>query len=234
MSRRELIDGVENGFGSLPPGCHIHLQRQTREQVLQGPARADHAELARGCSTELQAYAALRGRASVRLARLPPRPGAGARRRVPGGHRPGRSGWTALKRDAGLLVAEPGPEEDYFSRRLADLLHVDDPKRLDLMAAVGAQGRPARRSLDAASAHWHCRCWPTRSTAGTSRPASHTAFLERLARHPAVARGTRRAGGRAAGTQHAAAPCRCRGWRTRRCACTPPTARARSSRLSAG
>jgi hypothetical protein len=36
LSRRELVDGVENGFGSLPPGCHIHLQRQTREQVLQG------------------------------------------------------------------------------------------------------------------------------------------------------------------------------------------------------
>ena len=36
LSRRELVDSVENGFGSLPPGCHIHLQRQTREQVLQG------------------------------------------------------------------------------------------------------------------------------------------------------------------------------------------------------
>jgi len=34
LSRRELAQGVENGFGSLPPGCHIHLQRQAREQVL--------------------------------------------------------------------------------------------------------------------------------------------------------------------------------------------------------
>ena len=25
LSRRELVDGVEHGFGSLPPGCHIHL-----------------------------------------------------------------------------------------------------------------------------------------------------------------------------------------------------------------
>lgn len=30
QSRRALLDSVENGFGSLPPGCHIHLQRQTR------------------------------------------------------------------------------------------------------------------------------------------------------------------------------------------------------------
>ena len=36
LSRRELVAGVENGFGGLPPGCHIHLQRQTREQVLRG------------------------------------------------------------------------------------------------------------------------------------------------------------------------------------------------------
>jgi superfamily II DNA or RNA helicase len=34
LSRRALTEGVENGFGSLPPGCHIQMQRQTREQVL--------------------------------------------------------------------------------------------------------------------------------------------------------------------------------------------------------
>ena len=37
------------------------------------------------------------------------------------------------------MVAEPGPEEDYFSRRFGDLLHVDDPRQLDVMAAVGAR-----------------------------------------------------------------------------------------------
>jgi hypothetical protein len=67
LSRRELVDGVENGFGSLPPGCHIHLQRQTREQVLQG-LRALTTQNWRRLKTELQTYAALRGRASVRLA----------------------------------------------------------------------------------------------------------------------------------------------------------------------
>ena len=53
----------------------------------------------------------------------------------------GRSGWTNLKRQAGLLVAEPGPEEAYFSRRFADLLHVDDPLRLAAMEAA-ARGVP--------------------------------------------------------------------------------------------
>jgi superfamily II DNA or RNA helicase len=58
LSRRELVDGVENGFGNLPPGRHIHLQRQTREQVLEledvyrawhrpGPQRLDGTEARR-------------------------------------------------------------------------------------------------------------------------------------------------------------------------------------------
>jgi superfamily II DNA or RNA helicase len=34
LTRNQLIDAVEHGFGTLPPGCHIHLQRQTRQQVL--------------------------------------------------------------------------------------------------------------------------------------------------------------------------------------------------------
>ncbi len=49
------------------------------------------------------------------------------------------SGWTTRKRAAGLLVAEPGPEEAYFSRRFADLLHVDDPWRLNVLASVAAR-----------------------------------------------------------------------------------------------
>ena len=88
LSRRELVDSVENGFGSLPPGCHIHLQRQTREQVLQG-LRALTAQNWRRLKTELQTYAALKGVTGVRLADFPARPGAGAGRRLPNRHRPG-------------------------------------------------------------------------------------------------------------------------------------------------
>jgi superfamily II DNA or RNA helicase len=86
LSRRALANGVENGFGSLPPGCHIHLQRQTREQVLQG-LRSLTLQNWRRLRAELQTYAALRGRSSVRLG-LSPRASVGARRRVPHLHRP--------------------------------------------------------------------------------------------------------------------------------------------------
>jgi superfamily II DNA or RNA helicase/HKD family nuclease len=143
LSRRELLSGVQDGFGSLPPGCHIYLQRQTRDQVLQG-LRALTTQNWRRLKTELQAYVALRGRTSVTLASFLHdqalelddvyRASTGA----------GRSGWTNLKRDAGILISEPGPEEEYFSRRFADLLHVEDPRRLNAMRSVASNLDGAR------------------------------------------------------------------------------------------
>jgi hypothetical protein len=57
----------------------------------------------------------------------------------------------ARRRPAGR---EPGPEEDYFSRRFGDLLHVDDPERIDLLLKVAEpapeyrpQGEHERRLL---------------------------------------------------------------------------------------
>ena len=180
LSRRELTDGVENGFGRLPPGCHIHLQRQTREQVLQG-LRALTMQNWRRLRTELQTYAALRGRASVRLADFLHDQALDLEDVYRGN---GRSGWTALKRDAGLIASEPGPEEEYFSRRLADLLHTDDPKRLDLMAALGGlndQSLPAD-----ASAELELQMLAYQIDGQHAQAASHTAFVERLARHPLI------------------------------------------------
>ena len=184
LSRRELVDGVENGFGSLPPGCHIHLQRQTREQVLQG-LRALTTHNWRRLKTELQTYAALKGRASVRLADFLHDQALELEDVYRTGTGQGRSGWTALKRDAGLIVAEPGPEEDYFSRRFGDLLHVDDPRRLDVMAAAGArQGRP-----EALDAHGELgrQMLAYQIDGRHEQAAGHEAFAERLARHPAIA-----------------------------------------------
>ena len=184
LSRRGLVDGVENGFGSLPPGCHIHLQRQTREQVLQG-LRALTTQNWRRLKTELQTYAALRGRASVRLADFLHDQALELEDVYRAGIGQGRSGWTALKRDAGLIVAEPGPEEDYFSRRFGDLLHVDDPQRLALMAAVSAsQGHaPALDAKDALGVQMLAYQIDGRH----EQAAGHEAFIERVERHPAIA-----------------------------------------------
>ena len=184
LSRRELVDGVENGFGSLPPGCHIHLQRQTREQVLRG-LRSLTSQNWRRLKTELQTYAALRGRLSVQLADFLHDQALELEDIYRAGTGQGRSGWTSLKRDAGLIVAEPGPEEDYFSRRFGDLLHVDDPRRLDVMAAVGLQqvGSPALDAEDALAVQMLAYQIDGRH----EQTAGHEAFLARLARHPAIA-----------------------------------------------
>jgi superfamily II DNA or RNA helicase len=184
LSRRELVDGVENGFGSLPPGCHIHLQRQTREQVLQG-LRSLTSQNWRRLKTELQTYAALRGRSAIQLADFLHDQALELEDIYRTGTGQGRSGWTSLKSDAGLIVAEPGPEEDYFSRRFGDLLHVDDPRRLDVMAAVGSRqgSSPALNAEDALGVQMLAYQIDGRH----EQAAGHEAFLERMEAHPAIA-----------------------------------------------
>lgn len=137
LTRRELLDAVENGFGHLPPGCHIHLQKKTREQVL-GGLRSLTMQNWRRLKSELQSYAALRGRNAVRLADFLRDQALDLRDVYRASTGQGRSGWTAIKREAGLLVGEPGAEEEYFSRRAADLLHVDDSARLRVMTKLPA------------------------------------------------------------------------------------------------
>jgi hypothetical protein len=184
LSRRELVDGVENGFGSLPPGCHIHLQRQTREQVLQG-LRSLTSQNWRRLKAELQTYAALRGRSSIQLAGFLHDQALELEDIYRTGTGQGRSGWTSLKRDAGLIVAEPGPEEDYFSRRFGDLLHVDDPRRLDVMTAVGSRqgSSPALNPEEALGVQMLAYQIDGRH----EQVAGHEAFLERMEGHPTIA-----------------------------------------------
>jgi superfamily II DNA or RNA helicase/HKD family nuclease len=184
LSRRELVDSVENGFGNLPPGCHIHLQRQTREQVLQG-LRALTTQSWRRLKTELQTYASLKGRTAVRLADFLHDQALELEDIYRTGTGQGRSGWTSLKRDAGLIVAEPGPEEDYFSRRFGDLLHVDDPRRLDAMAAAGA--RHGQHDTFDAQGALGVQMLAYQIDGRHEQAAGHEAFAERLERHPAIA-----------------------------------------------
>ncbi len=180
LSRRALAEGVEQGFGSLPPGCHIHLQRQTREQVLNG-LRNLTMQNWRRLRTELQSYAALRGRASIRLAEFLHDQ---ALELEDVYRSSGRSGWTALKRDVGLIVAEPGPEEDYFSRRFEGLLHVDDPHRLDLLQSIGAPG--ARSGQITPETALTSQMLAYQIDGRNDQVAGHHAFLARLEAHPAI------------------------------------------------
>lgn len=183
LSRRELVEGVEKGFGSLPPGCHIHLQKQTREQVLQG-LRALTTQNWRRLRIELQSYAALRGRTSVRLADFLRDQALELEDVYRTSTGQGRSGWTALRRDAGLIVAQPGPEEEYFSRRFGDLLHVDDSRRIDSMKRLGTgNGDPSPSDTMSARS---IQMLAYQIDGRHEQVAGPEAFVQRLARNPAV------------------------------------------------
>ncbi|PXW95441.1 superfamily II DNA or RNA helicase [Sphaerotilus hippei] len=184
LSRRELLAGVEQGFGSLPPGCHIHLQRQTREQVLQG-LRALTVQNWRRLKTELQAHVALRGRTAVTLAGFLQDQALELDDVYRASTGSGRSGWTNLKREAGLLAAEPGPEDEYFSRRFADLLHVDDPRRLGVIEAVATDLAGARRAVAEAPGAVQMLAY---QIDGRQEQRGHAAeFVERLHAQPGIA-----------------------------------------------
>jgi superfamily II DNA or RNA helicase len=99
LTRRELIDAVENGFGSLPPGCHIHLQKQTREQVLRG-LRTMTQQSWRRLRSELMTYVALRGNQQLGLANFLHDHALELEDVYRASTGSGRSGWTSLKRDA--------------------------------------------------------------------------------------------------------------------------------------
>lgn len=134
LNRRQLRDGVEHGFSQLPSGCHLQLQKRTREQVLRN-LQALIQQNWRRLIRELQAYVSLNGRQTVSL----PRFVHDQALEISDIYRDsGNSGWTSLKRAAGLLSGAAEPEENYFGRRFSDLLHIDDSRQLALMQRIAS------------------------------------------------------------------------------------------------
>ncbi|MBI4622740.1 MAG: DUF3427 domain-containing protein [Verrucomicrobia bacterium] len=180
LSRGQMIDAVEKGFSSLPPGCHIQLQQFTREQILTSLRTAINQSWRR-LRAELQSYVALRGRANVRLADFL-REQAVQPDEIYRSH--GRSGWTALRRDAGLLITHEGPEDEYFGRRFSDLLHYDDPEQTDLLLRVSDPAMP----YQALSERERCRLQMLAYQVDGQHHQTGTgsAFLGRLSRAPEI------------------------------------------------
>jgi len=185
LTRRRLIDAVEHGFTDLAPGCHIHLQRQTREQVLRSLRTLSSGTWNR-LAAELQAFARLRGIGEMTLGEFV------HEQRVELGEiyrGTGRSGWTTLKRRAGLLPGAGSEDEANLSRRLGALLHVDDPAYLAAVrhfAERGAAGSAAEdESLDHAdSLRQQMLTYQVLSGPSAAGPS---VLRERLAANPACA-----------------------------------------------
>ncbi len=169
MSRRELADAVKaNSFGFLPAGCHIHLQRQTRTQVLASLQSFSSNNWSR-LRNELAAFSAIRGRSVITLSEFINEQGI----ELSDIYREnGSSGWTTLKRAAGLISSDLSEQDLDLSKRLGGLIHVNDPKQIEALRHVAYQSalppdRSDARALEARLQMAAYQIFPLTSQAGS-------------------------------------------------------------------
>ncbi len=137
LTRSELVESVAHGFNRLPPGCHIHLESQTREQVLRNLKLAVQQSWRR-LQAELRACIGLRGGREITLAGFLEEQALNLLDLYP--NRAGGSGWMALRRACGLPTPPAGPNDEDLGRRCGWLLHIDDPAQIVCLRRVGEQG----------------------------------------------------------------------------------------------
>lgn len=144
LPKRRLIEELDHGFPTLPPGCHIAFDRVAGERVLASLKTIAH-QTWRRLTRELQGYAAMRGPENVSLAHFLNDQAL----ELPDIYRAkSAGGWTALRRSAGLLQGEASGEEAYLGRRFADLLHSNDPLALKLWRLLAEKGAEAWNEMD--------------------------------------------------------------------------------------
>jgi superfamily II DNA or RNA helicase len=123
LSRRQLGEAVEKGFGQLPPGCHLQLEKVARERVLENLRQSLRVN-ARRLRSEVLAWAAGRT-GTLRLADFLRDQGI----ELSDLYENGRS-WQGLLRAAGLPHVPFGPEDEMLLERAGRLLHANDPRLL--------------------------------------------------------------------------------------------------------
>ncbi len=144
LPKGRLSAEVENGFPTLPPGCHISFDRVARDRVLASLKFIANQTWPR-LRRELQGYAALRGAENVTLVSFLNDQALDLGDIYRGS---ANSGWTALRRAAGILHGQPNVDEEYIGRRYADLLHANDPAYLNLWVRISERGDQLWRELD--------------------------------------------------------------------------------------
>ena len=138
LQRGHLRSAVEQGFPSLPSGCHLKLDKVSRQTILESLKTALGGGTQR-LARELRACADAHG-GSVTLAQFLDDTG----RRLEDVYATGY--FTALRRLACVPTLPPTPEEETLGSRLGLLTHLDDPARLIIY------GRLARGQLGSADA----------------------------------------------------------------------------------
>src|SRR5690348_2523825 len=112
---------IEADFPYLPAGCHIHLDRVSRDIVLNNVRQAIR-------SRRADLVADLRQLGDVRLSDYLVQAG----RTLDEIYRGAPMGWNALRRRAQLPAPPVGPDEDGLVRAINRLRHIDDPERVGL------------------------------------------------------------------------------------------------------
>jgi superfamily II DNA or RNA helicase len=125
LPRRQLAQAAEEGFPYLPSGCHLELDRQSREWVVDNLKQAVLANR-RSLVRELQSLAA---REPVR--RAPPLDNFLKETGVDLEDVAKAGGWALLRRAANLDDRPVGSDEDVLRKGVRRLLHLDDPERID-------------------------------------------------------------------------------------------------------
>ncbi len=172
-SRRQLERDVETGFPFLPSGSQLVLDTVAQRIVLdnvRAQLRLRRRDLVADARSHgdlpLAEYLAESGRELVDVY------GRG-------------SSWTALRREAGLPTAPPGPDEDTLLKRVVGFAHVDDPERASAYARLAAVDGPRYDELtpreQVLARMLFFVLWPDRGG-----HASYDDGLTRLRAHPAV------------------------------------------------
>jgi superfamily II DNA or RNA helicase len=125
VSRGRLENEIADAFPSLPPGCVIDLDRDVRDIVLRNVRQAIQLSW-RELTNELRSYG------DVDLAEFLAQSGLD----LDDLYRNTRPGWLALRRAAGYAAAADSDVDSELGKAFGRMLHLDDPERLDFLAAV--------------------------------------------------------------------------------------------------
>lgn len=137
LTRKEIVTGVEKGFGRLPLGCHIQLQKKARDYILESLKQAVNFSWKR-LAQELVHYRQRTGSLSLNQFLHDQQLEITDIYRATTGST--NTGWTTLKREALLLNSSKNAaalyDEKYYSRRFGALLHIDDIDQIEFIRKV--------------------------------------------------------------------------------------------------
>lgn len=158
VSRRGLAREIEHAFPTLPPGCHIELDRVASQLVLRNVTSSLRinwqglvAELRQLGDVDLPTFLTETG---LELDDI---------------YRRRRGGWAGLRRLADLESRPPAPGDDRLAAAFGRMLHLDDLERLAFLAQVLASPSVPLSPNHPAGRTGSCRCCTSAFGAQTSR-----------------------------------------------------------------